>query len=58
MQMLIALDSCWKRKSTSGMAHFLGPCLVSWVTKKQHSVSMSTAKAEYVTAASCYTQLL
>jgi len=25
------------RKSTSGMAHFLGPCLVSWATKKQHS---------------------
>ena len=22
------------RKSTSGMAHFLGPCLVSWATKK------------------------
>ena len=21
-------------KSTSGMAHFLGPCLVSWATKK------------------------
>ena len=40
------------RKSTSGMAHFLGPCLVSWATKKQHSVAMSTAEAEYVVAAS------
>ena len=28
------------QKSTSGMAHFLGPCLVSWATKKQHSVAM------------------
>jgi len=34
------------RKSTSSMAHFLGPCLVSWATKKQHLVAMSTAEAE------------
>ena len=46
------------RKSTSGMAHFVGPCLVSWATKKQHSVAMSTAEAEYVAAASCCAQLL
>ena len=45
-------------KSTSGMAHFSGPCLVSWATKKQHSVAMSTAEAEYVAAASCCAQLL
>jgi len=46
------------RKSTSSMAHFLGPCLVSWAAKKQHSVAMSTAEAEYVTVASYYAQLL
>jgi len=46
------------RKSTSGMAHFLGPCLVSWATNKQHSVAMFIAEAEYVAAASCYAQLL
>jgi len=46
------------RKSTSGMAHFLRPCLVSGATKKQHSVAMSTAEVEYVAAASCYAQLL
>ena len=40
------------------MAHFLGPCLVSWATKKQHSIAMSTAEAEYVAAASRYAQLL
>jgi len=40
------------------MAHFLGPCLVSSATKKQHSVVMSTAEAEYVAAASCCAQLL
>ncbi|XP_070032459.1 secreted RxLR effector protein 161-like [Nicotiana tomentosiformis] len=26
-----------ERKSTSGMAHFLGSCLISWGTKKQNS---------------------
>ena len=46
------------RKSTSGMAHFLAPCLVSWTTKKQHSVPMSTAEAGYVAATSCCAQLL
>jgi len=42
------------RKSTSGMAHFLASCLVSWATKKQHSVAMSIAEAQYVVAASCW----
>ncbi|XP_070013362.1 secreted RxLR effector protein 161-like [Nicotiana sylvestris] len=45
------------RKSTSGMAHFLGSCLVSWAMKKQNSVALSTAKAEYVDAASYCAQL-
>ena len=36
------------RKSTSGMAHVLGPYLVSWATKKQHFIAMSTAEVEYV----------
>ena len=40
------------------MAPFLGPCLVSWATKKQHSVAMSTAESKYVAAASCCAQLL
>ena len=45
------------RKSTSGMANFLGPCLVSWATRKQNSVALSTAEAKYVAAASCCAQL-
>ena len=40
------------------MAHFLGPCLISWATRKQNSVALSTAEAEYVAAASCCAQLL
>jgi len=34
------------RKSTSGSCQFLGRRLVSWYSKKQHSVSTSTAEAE------------
>ncbi|XP_075102008.1 secreted RxLR effector protein 161-like [Nicotiana tabacum] len=46
------------RKSTSGMAHFLGSFLISWGTKKQKSVALSTAEAEYVAAAFCCAQFL
>ncbi|XP_070014263.1 uncharacterized mitochondrial protein AtMg00810-like [Nicotiana sylvestris] len=46
------------RKNTSGMAHFLGSCFISWGTRKQNSVALSIAEAEYVAAASCCAQLL
>ena len=46
------------RKSTSGMTHFLGSSLIYWGTKKQNFVALSTAKAEYVAAAACCSQLL
>jgi hypothetical protein len=46
------------RKSTSGACQFLGRSLVSWSFKKQNCVSLSTAEAEYVAAASCCAQLL
>ncbi|XP_070058190.1 secreted RxLR effector protein 161-like [Nicotiana tomentosiformis] len=45
-------------KSTSGLAHFLGSCLISWGTRKRNSVALSTAEAEYVAVASCCAQLL
>ncbi|XP_075091530.1 secreted RxLR effector protein 161-like [Nicotiana tabacum] len=45
-------------KSTSGIAHFLGYCLVSWETKKQNVVALSTAEAEYIAATSCCALLL
>ena len=41
------------RKSTSGYYQFLGSCLVSWASKKQHSVALSTVEVEYVAADSC-----
>jgi hypothetical protein len=36
------------RKSTSGTCQFLGRSLVSWSSKKQTSVALSTVEAEYV----------
>ena len=46
----------WKR--TSGGVFYMGPRLVSWFSKKQSSISLSTIEAEYVATASCCTQLL
>eukprot|EP00253_Pinus_taeda_P007410 PITA_07410 len=46
------------RKSTSGGAFYMGSRLVSWFSKKQSSIALSTAKVEYVVVASCCTQLL
>ncbi|WVZ70362.1 hypothetical protein U9M48_019037 [Paspalum notatum var. saurae] len=46
------------RKSTSGTCQLLGTSLVSWSSRKQDSVALSTTEAEYVAAASCCSQLL
>ncbi|XP_019235760.1 PREDICTED: uncharacterized protein LOC109216082 [Nicotiana attenuata] len=40
------------RKITSGMAHFLGSCFISWGTRKENSVALSTAEAEYIAVTS------
>jgi len=40
------------RKSTSGGCFFLGNNLVSWFSKKQNSLSLSTAEAEYIVVGS------
>ena len=44
------IDANWEgtiddRKSTSGVALYLGDCLVSWSSKKQPTVSLSIAEA-------------
>lgn len=36
----------------------MGNNLISWLSKKQNSISISTAKVEYIVASSCCTQLL
>jgi hypothetical protein len=46
------------RKSTSGTCQFLGRSLVSWSSKKQTSVALSTTEAEYVVTGQCCVQLL
>jgi hypothetical protein len=46
------------RRSTSGAGFYLGECLVSWLRKKQSSISLSTSKEEYIAAATCCTQVL
>nr|GEU55520.1 hypothetical protein [Tanacetum cinerariifolium] len=46
------------RKSTSGACQILCGKLVCWSAKKQQSVAMSSAKAEYVAAARCCASIL
>jgi hypothetical protein len=46
------------RNSTSGTYQFLGRSLMSWASKKQNSVALSTAEAKYVVAGHCCAQLL
>jgi hypothetical protein len=46
------------RKSTTGSCQFIGWSLVSWSSKRQNSVALSTAEAEYVAVGACCAQLL
>ena len=46
------------RKSTSGGCFYLLNNLVSWMSKKQNSMSLSTVEAEYIAGGSCCAQLL
>nr|GFB55412.1 copia protein [Tanacetum cinerariifolium] len=45
-------------KSTSSGAQFLGEKLVSWSSKKQDCMALSTAEAEYVSLSAYYAQIL
>ncbi|CAL9075079.1 unnamed protein product [Musa textilis] len=42
------------RKSTFGTCQFLGHALVSWTSKKQNLVALSTVEAKYIAASAYY----
>ena len=46
------------RNSTSGGCFYVCNNLVSWMSKKQNSISLSTEEAEYIAISSCCTKLL
>jgi len=46
------------RRSTSKSVFMMGTIAVSWASKKQHVVSLSTTEAEYIAAASCACQCI
>jgi hypothetical protein len=47
-----------ERRSTSGTCQLFGRSLVSWSSKKQNSVALSTTKAEYIATGSCCAEIL
>ena len=46
------------RRSTSGAVFLIGSAAVSWMSKKQPVVSLSTTEAEYIAATSCACQCI
>jgi hypothetical protein len=57
------IDSDWEgsvedRKSTSGMCFSLGSAMISWGNRKQKSVALSTAEAEYMAACEACTEAI
>ncbi|GJQ92623.1 hypothetical protein Tco_0003762 [Tanacetum coccineum] len=46
------------RRSTSGSAQLLGDKLVSWSSKKQKCIAISSTKAEYIAIYGCCAQIL
>jgi hypothetical protein len=46
------------RISTSEETFYLGECMVSWLRKKQSSISFYTTQVKYIVATTCCTQVL
>ncbi|GJY13852.1 hypothetical protein Tco_0383161 [Tanacetum coccineum] len=46
------------RRSTSGSMQLLGDRLVSWSSKRQKSVAISSTEAEYIALSGFYAQIL
>ncbi|XP_059663982.1 secreted RxLR effector protein 161-like [Cornus florida] len=54
------IDANWAgnkddRKSTSGGCFYIGTNIVSWYSKKQNCISLSSCEAEYIAAGNCCT---
>ena len=47
-----------EQKGTSGGFHYIRPCLIPWTSKKKKSIALSILEVEYVSTASCCSQLL
>lgn len=63
MTIIVFSDADWgsdpdDRKSTSGSCIYLGPNLVSWWSKKQTLVAISSTEAEYMSLASTTAEVL
>jgi hypothetical protein len=63
LSLIAYIDADWvgcidDRKITSGASFYLVECLVSCLSKKKSSVSLSTAEAKYIAATTCFTQVL
>jgi hypothetical protein len=61
-ELIAYIDVDWagsvdEKKITCGNAFFLWECLVSWSSRKQPSISLSTIKAEYMSIFECCTQI-
>jgi hypothetical protein len=56
--MPIMLDVKLIGRAHRGLVSFWGDLLVSWASKKQNSVALSTAEAEYISTGHCCAQLL
>ncbi|KAL5576961.1 hypothetical protein UlMin_018660 [Ulmus minor] len=62
LQIKLYADADWascpnRRRSISGFCVFLGNSLISWKSKKQHTVSRSSTKAEYRSMANATCEL-
>ncbi|WJX25005.1 hypothetical protein P8452_14083 [Trifolium repens] len=42
-----------ERKSTSGNCQFMSENIISWASKRHTTIALSTAEAEYISAAKC-----
>jgi hypothetical protein len=63
ISLIAYIDADWTgciddRRGSSGATFYLGECLVSWLSKKQSSISLSTAEVEYIAEKICCTQVL